>query len=107
MLVIQGYYNGTSIIPLEEIRAKPNQRVIITVLDEYFSPVEDIRARDVRGIIHQYANAELREKEPLARTVTEKGWDRHETKPTPVSSRVGFLLPLESQYSPPGRYRLS
>ena len=33
MLAIQGYFDGASIQPLEKITAKPNQRVIITIMD--------------------------------------------------------------------------
>ena len=35
MLAVQGYYDGITIKPLEKIIAKPNQRVIITVMDEF------------------------------------------------------------------------
>ena len=37
MLAVQGYYNGLTIRPLEKILAKPNQRVIITVMDNLFN----------------------------------------------------------------------
>ena len=63
MLAVQGYFDGVAIKPLEKIEARPNQRVIITILDEFVSPKESVHARDVRGILHQYANADLQEKE--------------------------------------------
>lgn len=38
MLAVQGYYDGAIIQPLEKIQARPNQRVIITIMDEFVSP---------------------------------------------------------------------
>ncbi len=38
MLAVSGYYDGAIIQPLEKIVAKPNQRVIITIMDEFVSP---------------------------------------------------------------------
>jgi hypothetical protein len=35
MQAIRGYYNGKEIISLEKVSLKPNQKIIITVLDEY------------------------------------------------------------------------
>jgi hypothetical protein len=35
MLAIKGFYNGERIIPLEKLSIKQNQKVIITILDEY------------------------------------------------------------------------
>ena len=37
MLAIAGYYDGVSIQPLEELKAQKNQRVIITIMDEFIS----------------------------------------------------------------------
>ena len=37
MPVFKGYFNGKEIIPLEKVEARPNQKVIITILDEYIS----------------------------------------------------------------------
>ena len=62
MVVVQGYYDGTMIKPLEKIAAKPNQRVIITIMDEFVKP-EIIRKKGMRGILAQYANSSLAEKE--------------------------------------------
>lgn len=35
MFALKGYYNGKEFIPLDKADIKPNQKVIITVLDEY------------------------------------------------------------------------
>lgn len=35
MLALQGYYDGTMVRTLEKINAKKNQKLIITVLDEF------------------------------------------------------------------------
>ena len=35
MLAVKGFFNGEKIIPLEKLSIKQNQKVIITVLDEY------------------------------------------------------------------------
>ncbi|MBA1335771.1 MAG: hypothetical protein HPY66_1398 [Firmicutes bacterium] len=40
MLALKGYFNGKEFIPLEKVNIKPNQKVIITILDEYISPNE-------------------------------------------------------------------
>ncbi len=40
MLALKGYFNGKEFIPLDKVNLKPNQKVIITVLDEYLS-IED------------------------------------------------------------------
>ena len=63
MQAIQGYYDGTAIRPLEKIAAKPNQRVIITIMDEFVEPAETARKEGMRGILAQYADPKLREKE--------------------------------------------
>ena len=35
MLALQGYYDGNMVWTLEKIHAKKNQKLIITVLDEF------------------------------------------------------------------------
>jgi hypothetical protein len=35
MLALKGYFNGKEFVPLEKVNIKVNQKVIITVLDEY------------------------------------------------------------------------
>jgi hypothetical protein len=37
---LRGYYNGKEFIPLEKVNIKTNQKVIITVLDEYFDTLK-------------------------------------------------------------------
>ncbi len=37
MQALRGYYNGKEFVPLEKVHVKPNQKVIITILDEYIS----------------------------------------------------------------------
>ena len=34
MVSVNGYFDGNVVKPLEKIDAKPNQRVIITIMDE-------------------------------------------------------------------------
>ena len=63
MLAVHGYYDGATIQPLEKIVAKQNQRVIITIMDEYVTPVKEGSKKGMRGVLAQYANPELREKE--------------------------------------------
>lgn len=63
MLAVQGYYDGAVIEPLEKITAKPNQRVIITILDEFVGPVKVVYKKGMRGVLSQYSDPELREKE--------------------------------------------
>ncbi len=63
MQAIQGYYDGTSIRLLEKIAAKPNQRVLITLMDEYVEPAETVQKKGMRGALAQYADPSLREKE--------------------------------------------
>ncbi len=64
MLAFQGYYDGTNIQPLEEIKVKRNQRVIITILDDFLEP-EAVHVKSIRGILSEYANPALIEKEEV------------------------------------------
>jgi len=63
MLAIQGYYDGTAIRTLEKIDARPNQRVIITVMDEFVEPRPVTGKRGMRGVLARYANPSLVEAE--------------------------------------------
>ena len=63
MLAVQGYYDGMTIRPLEKILAKPNQRVIITVMDEFVESTTTVAKKGIRGILSQYADPSLQEKE--------------------------------------------
>lgn len=69
MYAVPAYYDGTMVQPLEKLTAKPNQRIIITVMDEFITPNESIRPRSMRGALAQYANPALIEKE-------EGAWER-------------------------------
>lgn len=97
MFAVNGYYDGKSIKLLEKIKAKPNQRVIITVMDTFVepnhnpseAPVRDlgdepaskltkpVKKSDVEelmGILSKYADPKLRKQEEGAweRAVVEK-----------------------------------
>lgn len=63
MLAIQGYYDGAVFKPLEKITAKPNQRVIITIMDEFVEPVDAANQKGMRGALAQYADPKLMENE--------------------------------------------
>ena len=62
-MTVQGYYDGTNIRLLEKIMAKPNQKVIITIMDEYMEPAERTEQKSLRGILSDYADTALMEKE--------------------------------------------
>ena len=74
MIAVKGYYDGTTIKPLEQFNAKPIQRVIITIMDEYIEPEKTARKQSMRGALAQYADPALSEKEKGAweRAVVEK-----------------------------------
>lgn len=61
MLALKGYYDGTAVQMLEEITAKKNQKLIITILDEF---IEEPKKNTVsaRGSLAKYANTDLWEK---------------------------------------------
>jgi predicted DNA-binding antitoxin AbrB/MazE fold protein len=40
MIALEGYFNGKEFVPLKKVDVKPNQKVIITVLDEYIESKE-------------------------------------------------------------------
>ena len=61
MIAVQGYYDGTTIKPLDKILAKPNQRVIITIMDEFVDFPATPNKKGVRGILSQYADPALQE----------------------------------------------
>ena len=63
MEAVQGYYDGVSIRPLGKVKAKPNQRVVITIMDEFVVPEKTTSKKSMRGAIAQYASAERRAKE--------------------------------------------
>ena len=63
MLAVQGYFDGVTIKPLEKLVAKPNQRVIITIMDEFVEPEKVIHHQGMRGVLAQYADPVLMKKE--------------------------------------------
>lgn len=74
MLALQGYYDGQKIQTLEEIQAKKNQKVIITVLDEFVEEMPVRKGHSARGLLSEYADTGLWEKEKSAweKAVAEK-----------------------------------
>jgi len=69
VFAVHGYFDGTVVKPLEKIAAKPNQRVIITIMDEFLEPVEERKKEGMRGALAKYANPALAQKE-------EGAWER-------------------------------
>lgn len=63
MLAVQGYYDGVGIRFLDDIVAKPNQKVIVTVLDEFVEPSERERPGSLRGALSKHANPSLAKQE--------------------------------------------
>lgn len=67
MLALQGYYDGKTIQPLEKINAKKNQRLIITVLDDFIPETPKAeKGKTTRGSLAEYANPDLKEQEKTA-----------------------------------------
>lgn len=74
MEALQGYYDGVAIRPLEKIKAKPNQKVVITIMDEFIVPKKQEKKKSMYGALSKYANPELieQEKGAWARAVVKK-----------------------------------
>lgn len=75
MLALQGYYDGETIQPLEKINAKKNQRLIITVLDDFIPETPKTEKKTTaRGSLAEYADPDLKAQEKTAweKAVTEK-----------------------------------
>ena len=74
MQAVNGYFDGVSIKLLEKMTAKPNQRVIVTVTDEFVEPSKTNIKKSMRGVLSNYANPKLAEKESGAweRAMVEK-----------------------------------
>ena len=50
MLALEGYYDGENIQTLEEIHAQKNQKLIITILDEFVEEVPKAKStKDGKG----------------------------------------------------------
>ena len=66
MLSLRGYYDGTAIQTLEKITAKKNQKLIITILDEFIEETPKKGSTSARGSLAKYANTALWEEEEAA-----------------------------------------
>jgi len=68
MVSLNGYYDGNTVQTLEKIHAKKNQKVIITILDEFIEESSSkIRTTEsARGSLAKYANPSLWRKEETA-----------------------------------------
>ena len=62
-LIYHGYYDGSVVIPFEKIKAKRNQRIIITIMDEFVEPQKTAETKSIRGILSKYANPKSAENE--------------------------------------------
>lgn len=64
MTTVQGYYDGSHYVTLEKVDVKPNQKVRITILDDFIN-LEDRKKKTeaLFGCLHEYADPVLREKE--------------------------------------------
>ena len=69
LIAVKGYYDGESIRTLEKVNAHKNQKVIITILDEYVEDEKHSAAESARGMLAEYANPALWEQE-------EGAWER-------------------------------
>lgn len=69
MLAVNGYFDGKSIQLLEEVHAQKNQKVIITVLDEYIEKKSPLPKKSVFGKLSRYASPDLIEQE-------QKAWEK-------------------------------
>lgn len=77
MLAVKGYFDGTNIRVLENIDVKPNQKVIITVMDEFLEQTNHKKKKGIRGTLSEYADPGLAEREKGAweRAMVEKYGD--------------------------------
>ena len=67
LAAVKGYYDGESIRTLEKVNARKNQKVIITILDEYVEDEKHSVAGSAHGMLAEYANPALWEEEEGAR----------------------------------------
>ncbi|WP_455057051.1 hypothetical protein [Jutongia sp.] len=63
MLALQGYYDGNSVQTLEKICAQKNQKLVITVLDEFLEEEPQKKIQSARGILSDYADSTMWSKE--------------------------------------------
>ena len=64
MTTIAAYFDGNAVQTLEDAPMKRNQRLLITVLDEFLD--NSVGVKSLRGGLSKYANAELRSQESAA-----------------------------------------
>ena len=69
LAAVKGYYDGESIRALEKVNARKNQKVVITILDEYIEDEKHSVPESARGMLAEYANPALWEQE-------EGAWER-------------------------------
>lgn len=88
MIAVKGYFDGFNIKPLENVEIQPNQKVIITIMDDFVEPVKKRSAKSLMGILSEYADPKLREQEEGAweRAVVEKYSNVRYEHDTAVSS---------------------
>lgn len=75
MFALQGYYDGNAVQTMEKIHAQKNQKLIITILDEFIEEIPVHREKkSARGLLEKYANPALRDQEKTAweKAVVEK-----------------------------------
>ena len=80
MLAVHGYFDGEVFQPLEKTVAKPNQRVNITIMDDFVEKPDDNHNERIEkierlcGSLAEYADANLVSKEKGAweRSAVEK-----------------------------------
>lgn len=66
LLAFQGYYDGNSVQALEKIQAKKNQKLVITILDEFLEEKPDNNMQSARGLLSAYANPDRMKEEDSA-----------------------------------------
>lgn len=66
MLALQGYYDGETIKTSEKIQARKNQKVIITILDEFIEDEAINNKKSSKGALSQYSNPNLQKEEKTA-----------------------------------------
>ena len=75
MEALQAYFDGNAVKTLGDVKLKKNQKLIITVLDEFLDGVpKKETGKSARGILSKYANNDLLEEENTAweKAVAEK-----------------------------------
>lgn len=63
MMAVQGYFDGVNIRSMEQISIKPNQKVIITVMDDFVDSANIHSKKSMRGVLAAFADPALAEKE--------------------------------------------